>query len=551
MAGYGFSMPERIKEILDLAKQTQPSMSQLTTPQQPQEQAGGKEIVDREIERAIRPAPNQYELGNLQSILAAKEAYATADALNQNPAAYAKANGLSEDATRALAGAQMQNAQALAEMSRNKLNAGGFNTDGYGAGDTLENVRNQLLSREAKDIAEAFQGAYSKTTDQYYNQQYEDAIIRGYSPRKASRIAGNLAREYQANRVAYLDGVYNSYGHDGRVTNPIGYQILGMIAQDNPTLGNLYANVYPSQRDAYNTETEMGKIALQSDNTLKMLNEELKNTLTRMDYAGAINQGQREIEHAYDIENSRLAQTIYQENQIFANDLAYKNVIRNRDFANDEAARQYVIKSQQAAQTANLFGYQVGSKEYATLYAAFMGYTVPKIGEQDKSFVENGVKVWEGLQKRVDTLTDLVSDPALSPELKSQYKNEIARYTEMLKAIEEKFGTQWGLPTSRDLPPYSPDNPQGTKTVIAYIIQNAGTGATKQDILADAYNWARETDKNVKMEDLEKIYDELTGTVQSQNKPSEKTAMTNAERAEYWREKDRQLNPARYLGGGN
>lgn len=39
-------------------------------------------------------------------------------------------------------------------------------------------------------------------SDQFYQRQYDDLILEGYSPRRARAVAGGLAREYQANRVA-------------------------------------------------------------------------------------------------------------------------------------------------------------------------------------------------------------------------------------------------------------------------------------------------------------------------------------------------------------
>lgn len=292
MAGYGFSMPDRIKEILELAQQSQPAMAQLTNPQpqpqEPQETPDGKDIVNKifapPTQQTPPQAPNPYELGELRNILSSKVAYNAANTLSQNPAAYAKTYGLTEDAVRALAGGQMQNAHNSAEMSRARLNAGGFNTDGYSAlDDTLEGVQNQLLSREAKDITEAFNGAYSKTTDQYYERKYIDALANGLSPRRAKRLAGYQAREYQANRVAYLDGLYNSYGHnDAGVTSNIGMQILGMIAQDNPTLANLYAKVYPTPMNEYNTANDIAKEATKQGYLERLAEIEQANALQRI-----------------------------------------------------------------------------------------------------------------------------------------------------------------------------------------------------------------------------------------------------------------------------
>lgn len=264
-----FSNPFTMQKIEDLLKLTNAQQ------QEPQPQASGTEIVNREMERAMRPAPNPWENQIRQGVLGAKQAYnAALDAYN-SPQSSAEQQAAAQQA--------MIDQNAFANRLRNAAQSAELNTSGYGEGVSLADTQSYLDSEKARDITEALKGSYSMTTDQFYERKYEEAIMRGLSPRRANRLAGSQAREYQANRVAYLDGLYNSWGHnEAGATNPIGMQVLGMIAQDNPMLANIYAQAYPNPRDAYNTENEMAKQILQNDQAVKLLGIEQDNALQRI-----------------------------------------------------------------------------------------------------------------------------------------------------------------------------------------------------------------------------------------------------------------------------
>ncbi len=269
-----------MQDIFDLLKlnQKQPNMTQLTNPQQPQEPLNGQQIVDTKMAEAIAPrqAPNQFAIQNAIGVMNAKQKYMDAQNIYENPQ--------STDQDRTKASAVMNFQTSLADTLRNKAQAAGLDTTAYGAGVSLADVQNHLASQQAQDIAEAFNGgAYSMTTDQYYDREFSKAIMSGLSPNRARDLASANARKYQANRVAYLDGLYNSWGrNEAGVTNPIGMQVLGMIAQDNPMLANLYAQVYPTPMNEYNTEKEFAKQILQNDQAVNLLGIEQANALERI-----------------------------------------------------------------------------------------------------------------------------------------------------------------------------------------------------------------------------------------------------------------------------
>lgn len=110
---------------------------------------------------------------------------------------------------------------------------------------------------QSVELVELVQGAVlSKLAEAIRAQAKAGGVdLAGYSPRQAKKFAGYNARDYQANRVAYLDNLYNSYGRDGLVTTPLGNQIIGQLATENPMLANFYANAYPAQRTRTGAKT--------------------------------------------------------------------------------------------------------------------------------------------------------------------------------------------------------------------------------------------------------------------------------------------------------
>lgn len=79
------------------------------------------------------------------------------------------------------------------------------------------------------------------------------------------------AREYQAQRVAYLDGLYNSYGRDGLVTNPLGNETILQLAGENPTAANFYAQIYPNAKQTYERQNKLADDIITHSNQLDTL----------------------------------------------------------------------------------------------------------------------------------------------------------------------------------------------------------------------------------------------------------------------------------------
>lgn len=188
--------------------------------------------VDNMLNPNRTPDPEQSRIA--REILEQKRLYDTAP------------EGATGDAQRYAA---HQEANFLREVGR----AAGLDVDNYGEDVTRANAASNLMSRQARDIASLFggDGKYSMSSDQYYAQKYSEAIQSGLSARRAKNLAGRLAREYQANRVAYMDATLNSYGIDNLLMTPQGNRLLAQLAKEDPMTANFYYQTYPNARDAY------------------------------------------------------------------------------------------------------------------------------------------------------------------------------------------------------------------------------------------------------------------------------------------------------------
>ena len=194
-----------------------------------------------EAAQSQEPNPNQTMFKNL--ILEQKRRYDNA------------AQGSQGDRERELA-------HSRAEMYRALGNEMGYDLKGYGADDTLGEAENALAVQRTRDLLGALQGQYAQNSDQRYEDEYHRAINMGISPKRAQKIAQRAAREYQANRTAYFNQMFNNTGIDGYRLTPQGAQMLAALAKDDPDTANFYANWYPTGREVYANQHEIDKLNL-------------------------------------------------------------------------------------------------------------------------------------------------------------------------------------------------------------------------------------------------------------------------------------------------
>ena len=242
--------------------------------QQPAELPDTKQQIDNTVLHAANPQRPSYLLPQApiplqnqyrQALLAQKIAY---DAAQDN--------------------AQRQQIHDAAEYIRGIGNAAGMDLSGVGEGVSLQDATRNLQSQQAQELMHMYNGRYSMTTDQFFEMEYDRHRMAGASPEAAQLRASRAAREYRAKRMAYLNGLYNSYGRNGLVTNELGNQILLNLSSDDPTAANFYAQIYPNAKDSYARQNAIEDKALEQTNAFAKMAEAFKYNAMQQYLAGDI-----------------------------------------------------------------------------------------------------------------------------------------------------------------------------------------------------------------------------------------------------------------------
>lgn len=317
MPPFDFSLSDDTIRLLELIKQQQEQAGQIPptavagdnqqiqsappqsptelTPQPQQrqaqmqpEQASGTELVNRAVEAAL-PQRQSYLLPQAPSV--PENQYR--QALLQQKALYDAAQS----------DAERQAIHEQAEYLRNVGNDMRMDLSGYGEGVSLKDATRNLATQQAKDVMQMVTGRYSLSSDQFYELAFDGEMANGASASTAHRRAAKRAREYKAKRMAYLNGLYNSYGTDGRVTNPLGAQVLAELANENPATANAYGNLYATPAAAYQNEQQTARQLLNEQNTFARLLETFKQQSAEADRNVARNNEMYRYQRGIDQQN--------------------------------------------------------------------------------------------------------------------------------------------------------------------------------------------------------------------------------------------------------
>lgn len=420
---------------------------------QQQEPPDTKQRIDDAILSTTMPqAPNSYRLDFARGLLALKDSYDAAK----------------DDAAR-------QAAQTQANFIRDVANSAGLDLSGYGAGVTREDAAKTLATQEARDVMAALNGQYSKTSDQYYTDTYYSLLQEGYSPRQARKFAGNRAREYQANRVAYLDGVYNSYGRDGLVTNTLGNQMLAQLGMENPSLANFYANSYPGARDAYQRQNQLEDLALAQQFGFENRADTFKYNMA-----------------------SKAADDMYKRNYAqFNNNLQRENTIWGAQFQNEQEEMNYRKKQGRIIDLLTSLGLQGDDLKVA--YAKAMGVSLPQ--KQDKQ-IDTKVaaeiqKRYEALQKEQENIFKALSDTTTPEEMRESLQARLATIQNTIKDLDTIFGKTFNVQGEQDVK-YTGKDEEDLKTlreiILPYMMSH---NSSEEQIFNRVREWVHEKNPNV------------------------------------------------------
>lgn len=366
--------------------------------------------------------PNPYTHQLLGDILETKQIWGAAQDIANNPEDVAKLLGVDAEKLKGNAAKIQDLAHKRAELIRNTANSAGIDLSDVGEGVTLEDATRNLASRQSRDIIAALQGQYSLTSDQFYQKKFEDAIRSGLSARQARNLAGNLVREYQAQRVAYLDGVYNTYGRDGLVTNEYGNQFIAAMASENPTLANFYAQIYPNATNEYNRASQLEQLAIAHDYGLE-------NMLHQFDFNQALALLGGEITRANQANQSRLTE--------------------QREERSDR--RKFELKAQEIAEQEAWIKANLKGEDQTRALAAIRGIKLPTGGKgngEDAFDPIKGIRAFTTLRNSIaNELRGLMNaDPEANKERIAALTAKLDECDAMIAALSGQQGTDDEVP---------------------------------------------------------------------------------------------------------
>lgn len=438
----------------------------------PQEELGGTEMVNRAVAAAIPQAPNPYALNLKRDIVQAKNSYDNAQTDEQRAAAQAQAN-----------------------FSRGLANAAGIDLDGYGADVSYSDAYRNLYTQKAQDLMAALQGQYARNSERYYTDKFLEGIELGMSPRRARKAAELLTGNYKSDRAQYLDGLLNSYGRDGLVTNEYGNQIIGMLAHEDPMLANFYAGIYPNAKDAFSrynaledkdiaqrnaleqlavgNEYDLGRIKAQTAGNIELANNNFQNTLQR----DAIQHGYGK-ENAYDQYRystwlARNQGEISKEAAKLQADLARGNAAYLKDYELALQDKAFQQKVAQFSAFGDYLGY-TGEAKKAFMTAAFgIKMADPNTGKFDKASVENGKKLHDMLDNDEKNILKQIENE-LDPQKVAELSGKLMDIRDFKQQIENLMGEQLGV--QGGVQEFSDDEAANNET-LAYLWRQANGNA--------------------------------------------------------------------------
>ena len=193
--------------------------------------------------------------------------------LNQMARAYleqgVRAKGLYDEAERAGNTEAMALAHAGGEQARTALRQLGVDPAAYGMEGSYAEAQQALAANDMQAMQNIISGDMSKSSIANYDDTYNYLINQGYSREIAAEVAGQKARSYAVQRTQELENAFNMYGHDGKVINPMGVQILQKLAEEEPDMATYYVQRYAGPLQEYAANRQERNMAIQQANKEK------------------------------------------------------------------------------------------------------------------------------------------------------------------------------------------------------------------------------------------------------------------------------------------
>ena len=157
----------------------------------------------------------------------------------------------------------MQLAHTGAERARADLQQLGVDPAQYGLNGTYEEAAQGLASNDIRAMQNTLEGEWAESSGSYYDRVYKILRDNGFSRDIAEDEARRRAQSYASQRVQALNQAFNTYGHNGQVINPMGIQMLGMMAQEDTEMANYYTQRYAGPLQEYAKQNARENAAIQ------------------------------------------------------------------------------------------------------------------------------------------------------------------------------------------------------------------------------------------------------------------------------------------------
>lgn len=355
-------------------------------------------------------------------------------------------------------------AAAQANQYRQAAASAGFDLSDYGAGVSLEDARNNLATNDARAVIDLVQGKFALNSDQYFQSKYRELREQGYSNRVAKQAAGDMAMRYKADRMSYLNGMYNGYGVDNLVRTPLGDQIIRELALEDPTSANYYAQAQPGAREAYQETSATARQAMQNEGAMSRLIQEIAGRrdadIAKMYHQDALDKNKV----MFNNEASLLQdQRVYEQKKAQEQDALWQKYITTGDIASRLGFDDKQIKAIQGSVLLNL--------------------PLPKTSDNDKMIgrLQNYYNsVSERIKDASTALGKLQESMIDAPEIEEQKQvliADIAQYQKELEAIGGVLREQLGVGEEEAqegdiaIQDYAPNDEASNIAAIANIIR--------------------------------------------------------------------------------
>lgn len=180
-----------------------------------------------------------------QGLLGAKGAYEQGQALFGN----------AENEEQAAAGQLlMDKAAQQAQTIRQSANAAGLDLSRFGENITYQQAAQTMQDDTLRGLANLF-SRNDMTSDEYYDQQYQQLRAKHYTERQARDEAARRAGRFQAERMGRLSNAFHNYGlGENGAINSDGVRILNMMAGEDEKAANIFAQMYANPKSEYTAQ---------------------------------------------------------------------------------------------------------------------------------------------------------------------------------------------------------------------------------------------------------------------------------------------------------